>query len=151
MSKIFGRVYLITNKRDGDKVYVGQTHKPLSRRWDSHCEDALGGSWSCPRFHEAVKLHGVSGFKMQELGKIYKTTSPEEDQRALDQMEIAFIRDYKATDPRYGYNIASGGGGKIPGGRTTHRRSRTSERRHKPRKPRFNKHRHDRKPRRRRT
>jgi group I intron endonuclease len=91
-------VYALTNRRN-NKVYIGQ-HKghTLSKRWNNklnnpHVNNHLSG---------AIKKYGATSFRRT----IICHASCQQELDLLEQFWIAF---YKATNPRYGYNIQTGG------------------------------------------
>ena len=95
-----GCVYLITNLHNG-KCYVGQTVKPLARRWYEHVKAAECGK----RFylHNAIRYYGGAGsFSIKSIwnGVVSK----------LSEMEQKFIVDLKTRAP-HGYNLTAGGEG----------------------------------------
>ena len=90
-------VYIHTNKVNG-KSYVGQTKcEDLTRRWTGG-----HGYEGCPYFYNAIKKYGWNGF----THIILETGLTKEE---ADEKEIAYIKQYKTTDPEHGYNIKSGG------------------------------------------
>lgn len=98
-------LYKITNKVNG-KVYIGQTINPKAR-WLRHKSDARSNK-SVKYAHHlycAIRKYGVENFVFEVITKI---TSLEE----ADQIEIAFIKQYKSDNSNFGYNISPGGSGK---------------------------------------
>lgn len=91
-------VYLITNKENG-RQYVGQTIKPLDKRWKQHVRDAK--RLTLLRFARAVLSYGPEEF---ELKVLHTCLSKEE----LDFIEIFYIRLLNTEHPN-GYNMSHGG------------------------------------------
>ena len=99
---MYGRVYVITNTVNG-KRYVGQTTQPLHKRFYDHfCQPNPH-----TRMGRAVKKYGRPCFKIEELAQV---NTMEE----LDSMEIFYIKKFGTQDPKIGYNIRAGGGGRRP-------------------------------------
>lgn len=89
-------IYIIRNSVD-HRVYVGQTWKPLKKRW----KNGQGYSGSI-HIHNAIQKYGKDKFYYEEL----VSCKTQED---ADYLERHFIELYKATDPEYGFNITNGG------------------------------------------
>lgn len=83
-----------------DKVYVGQTIKPMKRRDEVHRAAVKAGSQLA--FHCAVRKHGWDAFN---LGILYHAKSIEE----LNAMETFFIFIHQSHLPENGYNRTLGG------------------------------------------
>lgn len=94
-------VYKHTNKANG-KVYIGQTCKNPKRRW-------RGGSGykSCVYFYNAIEKYGWDSFEHEIL---YSNLTIEE----ANQIEQELISQYNSTDPKFGYNLMTGGGNGSP-------------------------------------
>jgi hypothetical protein len=100
-----GIVYLIREK--GKPRYVGQTFQTLSKRWESHKEDAKHKKKT--PLHVAMSSH-LQDFSVQE---IERANSPE----TLDLFEKYWICKFNTQAPD-GYNVTKGGQGrhtKLPG------------------------------------
>jgi group I intron endonuclease len=91
-------VYLLLNQVNG-KGYVGQ-HKGyrLSRRWDRN----LSRGTANPHFRRAVQKYGPHAFQRKVLACC-------SCQQEMDLLEKFWIRVWQTTNPRFGYNIQSGG------------------------------------------
>ncbi len=89
-------VYKHTNKING-KVYIGQTCKEPTRRWESR-----SGYKSCTHFNRAIEKYGWDNFEHEVL---YAELALEE----ADEIERKLIKEYKSNDPNFGYNIKEGG------------------------------------------
>lgn len=90
-------IYMHKNKING-KVYIGQTKQQPEKRWKNG-----EGYIDSPRFYNAIKKYGWENFSHKIL--IDNLTLEE-----ADIQESYYIKLYKATDERYGYNINEGGG-----------------------------------------
>lgn len=86
-------IYKVTNKVN-NKIYIGQTCKPLQKRWKEHCYTAYHGSTI--RFHRAIRKYKPKNFKLSILYK------PKTKQK-LQIAERILIKIYKSFDFRYGY------------------------------------------------
>lgn len=94
-------IYLITNLIN-NKVYVGQTVQPVSRRWSRHRLDASKGKDI--RFYRAIRKYGPQTFNVQELAVI-------ETAEQANNFEKCWIVLLRATNPSFGYNGTFGGEG----------------------------------------
>jgi group I intron endonuclease len=97
-------IYIYRNRLN-DKVYIGKTAFSLKKRHSEHLSDVRYGSKTY--FHNALRKNGEANF---DLCAVSSASSPEE----LDKLEVHFIQHYRANDPKYGYNLTSGGDGGIP-------------------------------------
>ncbi len=91
-------VYRITNRVNG-KMYIGQTVKPLSRRWSNHVVDANRGS-DC-LIHKAIRKYGPDVFDVEVL---CECSSLEE----LNDKEAYYTESLNTVMP-HGYNMKPGG------------------------------------------
>jgi group I intron endonuclease len=92
-------IYAITNGHNG-KVYVGQSTDVDARRsWHF----AMLRSQKHPNRHlqSSVIEHGIDGFTFDVVEYCEETL--------LDERERAWIERLASTDPRFGYNLDSGG------------------------------------------
>lgn len=96
--KIAG-IYKITNRING-KVYIGQT-VDFKRRKKHHFVDLRHGKHCNAHMQKAFDKYGEANFTMELLFEC--------DESLLDQEEIRVIKQYHATDSRYGYNLMTGG------------------------------------------
>lgn len=95
---LYGVVYKLTSP--SLKVYIGQTVD-----FDHRMRQYSFGSCKLQRYlYAAIVKYGWDNFNKEVLAPAYSRAE-------LDRLEIDFIRDYKATNPAYGYNIIAGGGG----------------------------------------
>ena len=89
-------VYKHTNKING-KVYIGITRNQPEVRWGRN-----GSGYNFQLFGKAIKKYGWENFDHEVL---YENLSHED----ANAKEIELIKKYKATDNKYGYNVALGG------------------------------------------
>lgn len=96
MKEINNKVYAYIAP-DG-RLYIGQTRTSLERRAGSNGIGYKG----CSRFYEAIKIFGWNNFKciviMENLSE-----------EMCNILEIELIKKFNTTDPKYGFNISSGG------------------------------------------
>jgi len=90
-------IYMATNKVNG-KIYIGKTIKQLDERIYAHLhmDDSI-------YFHNAIKKYGIDNFEWTIL-----------DECSIDEdnvKEIYYIKLYKSTDRKIGYNCTEGGDG----------------------------------------
>jgi len=95
-------IYKITNLING-KIYIGQSVNPQGR-WCRHKSDAKLGK-NKKHFANAIRKYGVYNF-------IFEIIVQAKSLEDIDQAEIDCIKQYKASDKNYGYNISLGGNGK---------------------------------------
>lgn len=102
----YGIIYLVTNKINNLK-YVGQTIRPLERRWEEHVQKALASTEKSKKqkyyFQAAIEKYGPENFSIE---KIDEADSKEE----LDSKEEYWIEFYD-TYHGEGYNLTPGGEG----------------------------------------
>lgn len=90
------KIYMHINKTNG-KVYIGVTKKSLNDRWRN------GKAYDhCPRFDGAINKYSWDNFEHVVL---YEGLTYDE----ANMLEQEMIAKYNSTDPKYGYNICSGG------------------------------------------
>ena len=89
-------IYLIRNRITG-KSYVGQTTRPLEKRWQEHLH-----SHEQFRIARAIRKYGKEHF---EISILAETDNLEE----LNRLEIEYISKRKTLSPD-GYNLSVGGG-----------------------------------------
>jgi group I intron endonuclease len=95
---IYGRIYKITNTKNG-KVYYGQTRQPPNRRWTQHKQSAKNNGKMI--LYDAIRLHGVENFTFEVVCEC-------ETLEELNTKEIEYISTNKSLAPN-GYNAARGG------------------------------------------
>jgi group I intron endonuclease len=86
-----GIIYLIVNKQNGYK-YVGQTTKPMNKRWQEHISEAMRMS-SSP-LHHAMRKYGNHNFMIKEIDEC--------DESLLNEREEYWIKQYNTF--KEGYN-----------------------------------------------
>jgi group I intron endonuclease len=96
-----GSIYIATNKHTGDQ-YVGQTRKPVEKRWDSHWRTAICATSRKAKFQNAIIEFGKDAFEVYEVFVAF-------DAEALNFAEIAVIADLTPA-----YNSSRGGKGLRP-------------------------------------
>lgn len=96
-----GTLYIVTNDIN-DKVYIGKTYAPISKRWDRHLHDALYSYIVIQtKFYRALRKYGPEHFTIEPIAQF--------EQGILEQKEIEYIAKY---DSYYnGYNSTLGGDG----------------------------------------
>jgi group I intron endonuclease len=97
-------VYIYRNTVN-QKVYVGKTAFALRKRHLEHLAMVRYGDNSY--FHNALRKNGP------EIFEVCVVTFARSDEEA-SELEKMFIERYRATDPKYGYNLTAGGDGLIP-------------------------------------
>lgn len=94
--------------RTTNKVYIGQTiaegkrksaHKHMQTEWRSY-------------FYNAIAKYGYDNFDYEVIYEVISEI-PGYVKQVLDMMEVYYIQKYKSTNPKFGYNIAAGGGGTV--------------------------------------
>ncbi len=91
-------VYCHTNKIN-NKNYVGITKQSPEFRWGI---DGKNYKNKCPHLWSAIKKYGWNNFEHQIIATGLTMTEACECEKVL-------IEQYNANDPKYGYNILSGG------------------------------------------
>lgn len=92
-------LYMVTNKVNG-KAYIGQTWRPVPRRWSQHKSCARGQRPT--RFHRAIRQYGEDAFEIKTL-----VVGPAGDW--MNELEIRAIAAYDTFNK--GYNDTKGGDG----------------------------------------
>lgn len=95
-NKIYGYIYLITNKING-KQYVGKTIRTIKVRFDNHCRNER------QVISKAIKKYGKENFIVQELAITY-------NKKELKFLEELYISWFETLAPK-GYNIMKISGG----------------------------------------
>lgn len=79
------------------KVYIGITKRDPKKRWES------GNGYKCNKyFYSAIQKYGWENFSHEILLQGLTKSEAEKE-------EIRLIKEYKATDPLFGYNLRNGG------------------------------------------
>lgn len=89
----YGSIYKITNLIN-QKSYIGQTIKPIHKRWIEHKCNAKTSSTAISR---AILKYGIGSFKIEEMCSCL-------DKEELNNKETYFINLYNCVVP-LGYNI----------------------------------------------
>lgn len=99
-----GYIYKITNKING-KVYIGQTIRNISYRWEEHlrCSNNSKRDKCEYPLYRAIRKYGKENFIIDKIETC--------DIKILDEREIFWIDFYNSYDKNYGYNQTRGGRG----------------------------------------
>ena len=95
-----GFIYRITNRVNG-KIYIGQTSRSVSERWNQHLYHARKGK-QYP-IYSAIRKHGAESFQVEILC--------ETQWIFLDSLEEFFIVTNRSLLSQNGYNVTPGGDG----------------------------------------
>lgn len=98
-------IYKITNTKDNNKVYIGQTTLTLKERLDTHkrtFRHYLKVKRSESRLYDAVAKYGIDAFHAE----VIELCSTQEE---LDKREDYWILKYRSNEEEFGYNIKRGG------------------------------------------
>jgi group I intron endonuclease len=82
-------IYMARNTKN-EKVYIGQTLNLTKRK--AHHRKSMKSA-----LYEAVQEHGFEAFEWTVL-------SEATDKNEMNRQEHEFIRQFKANDPKHGYN-----------------------------------------------
>ena len=88
-------IYKITNIQN-NKVYIGQSIRPVNQRFRRHINDAINNKLDT-YFARAIRKYGKDNFYIKIIDKA-------NNQEELNLKEIYWIKYYKATNEKYGYN-----------------------------------------------
>mgnify|MGYP003415896946 FL=1 len=88
-------IYKITNIQN-NKVYIGQSIRPVNQRFRRHINDAINNKLDT-YFARAIRKYGKDNFYIKIIDKA-------DNQEELNLKEIYWIKYYKATNEKYGYN-----------------------------------------------
>lgn len=92
----YGIIYKITNTYN-DKIYIGQTIYTTLKRWAAHVR-----SQCKTPFKRAINKYGKKSFIVEEIDIAYSKNE-------LNYLEEYWIKFYRSTESKYGYNISLGG------------------------------------------
>lgn len=81
------------------KSYIGITKSNVAKRWGKQ-----GNGYKGQVFYNAIKKYGWENIE-------HKILYTHLTQEQAIELEIALIKQFKTTDPKYGYNISTGGKG----------------------------------------
>lgn len=118
MTTAYGYIYKITNTANG-KVYIGQTVHGFKRRYTAagdgieRVHKYLVQSKNGKRNYNshllnAIELYGYNAFTVDEEFAIAYS------KQELDDLEMRYIAQFDADNPKHGYNKESGGSHGIP-------------------------------------
>lgn len=96
-------IYKITNSLNG-KTYIGQSVN-IQDRWKAHRNRPFNpnsNDYESP-LYRAIRKYGLNNFKFEVLEEC--------ERELLNDKEIFYIKQYKSSDPTFGYNISNGGAG----------------------------------------
>ena len=88
-------VYKISNTIN-NKVYIGQSIRPIEQRFKRHINDALNNILDT-HFARAIRKYGADKFYIE----LIDTATNQEE---LTEKEQQWIRYYRSNNPKYGYN-----------------------------------------------
>lgn len=94
-------IYKITNKVN-NKIYIGITIQGFKTRFGHHLYEAKTDS-PFP-IHKAIRKYGESSFEIEVLEIV-------ESIEELKEREKFYIKELKAKDRKFGYNLTEGGDG----------------------------------------
>ena len=100
-----GYIYKITCLANG-KMYIGQTIKPIEKRFRGHLRDAKNGSGYY--LHSAIRKYGPENFTVEEVSS-YMAETKKELKILLDETEKKYIQEFNSF--KNGYNLTLGGEG----------------------------------------
>lgn len=99
-------IYKITNNYN-NKVYIGQTIREPSLRWNEHKSEAFSSSKRHGyhyHLHSAMRKYGLEYFSFNIID-----SCPDEQRFKL---ETKYILEYHSNDPNFGYNCVIEGSGR---------------------------------------
>ena len=82
------------------KVYIGQTRRPPAERHREHFDKTIGKA--NPKFWEAYQKVGTPDFEIIETIECNRV---QDLVQQLNEEETKYIQQYKAANPKYGYNV----------------------------------------------
>ena len=109
--KVFDRwsntfvVYLIVNLVN-KKKYVGVT-KHIKTRVHEHIRYSVNEYKVSMYLHKAIRKYGLQNFTIKILREC-------ENYNTLNDLECEFIKKHKSNNPKFGYNLTSGGKAGVP-------------------------------------
>lgn len=101
MNKNISCIYMIENKIN-KKIYIGFSVN-LKRRWSEHLSELKRNKHENKYLQNSYNKYGLKSFQL----KILEICSKEK----LIEREIYYIKKYKSTDKKFGYNMTTGGDG----------------------------------------
>jgi group I intron endonuclease len=94
-------IYKITNVIN-NKVYIGLTTCSLNYRWKKHVTESKNLN-NEKHLYKSIRKYGLKNFKIEVLEDGIT------DFKVLGEKERFYIKQYKSTDPNFGYNLTPGG------------------------------------------
>jgi len=88
-----------------DRVYIGKTHRPLSKRRNNHIQRIKSKQHSNHLLREAMIKYGQDAMVLEEIEKCTLENSAER--------EIHWINQYNATDRSKGFNLSIKSNGSV--------------------------------------
>lgn len=82
------------------KVYIGQTRRPPAERYREHFDKTIGKA--NPKFWEAYQKVGTPDFEIIETIECNRV---QDLVQQLNEEETKYIQQYKAANPKFGYNV----------------------------------------------
>lgn len=92
-------IYLVKSAIN-NKLYVGQTSRLLSTRFQEHISQALSGKTTCRKLYAAIRKYGVENFTVTKLEEV-------DSQDEANVLETKFIQELDTI--QNGYNLQLGG------------------------------------------
>lgn len=92
----YGQIYFVEHKDTG-RVYVGQTIRPLSKRWIEHQKSSY-----CNLLYRAIKKYGKERFDIYPVD--YANNQDE-----LNAKEVFYINLLNSSSREFGFNLRAGG------------------------------------------
>ena len=89
---IIGEIYIITNIQN-NKVYIGQTIRPIEQRFHRHMNDALNNILDT-HFARAIRKYGKENFIIEKIDTA-------QNQNELNKKEQYWIKFYDAVNNGY--------------------------------------------------
>ena len=82
------------------KVYIGQIRRPPEERHREHFDNTIGKA--NPEFWEAYQKVGTPEFEVVET---FECDRVQDLVQQLNESEAQYIQQFKAANPKYGYNV----------------------------------------------
>lgn len=99
-------IYCITNLVNG-KIYIGQHAKDDLQAYFKHCaRHAMNDSGNKTYLYNAIRKYGPESFVCESMIRV-------DTKEQMDYWEIFFIMLLETQNDSIGYNITSGGGGRL--------------------------------------
>lgn len=100
-------IYIIKNKIDKDKVYIGQTRTSIKQRWTQHKSAVKNKKNNYTVLYNAMSKYGIDNFEISCIDTIEEETKDVLISR-LNELEMRYISEYNSLIPN-GYNMTKGG------------------------------------------